>query len=131
MALENYRTASRERMWQYDDMWHNNRCGNRHVREQNCKTWCSSSTKKGGKKRKKKNKSGISSPFDCALLACSRGKLYLFRLDRANDLRYDAIKTPDVSPPHKYESRHVILVFSERFPLTIRSKSSLHVNGKS
>ena len=23
MALENYRTASRERMWQYDDMWHN------------------------------------------------------------------------------------------------------------
>lgn len=23
MALENYRTTSRERMWQYDDMWHN------------------------------------------------------------------------------------------------------------
>lgn len=35
MALENYRTASRERMWQYD-MWHNNRRSNRHVHEQNC-----------------------------------------------------------------------------------------------
>lgn len=46
MALENYRTASRERMWQYDDMWHNNRRSNRHVHEQNCEMRCSSVAKK-------------------------------------------------------------------------------------